>query len=258
MTNPPTTLPTNPPAGELIILSSPSGGGKTTQRNLLLKHIPNAEFAVSYTTRRPRPEEVDGVDYHFLINRHVAEKINISYEHGNAKSDFQQYLNTGKLLEWDYFYGHFYGTPREQVENALKAGRTVIADVNYEGLQALRKFCADHRYKLTSIFITVPREELERRLIKRDIQDQENLSPERAAAIREGIDKRMQQADEILAESNHYDHVIESGATKQETFERIWKALGRDPIRETPQSTVQRGGAAIGLTDPSTKKAPHL
>src|ERR1700719_150535 len=95
--------------GLMLVLSSPSGAGKTTLSRLLLKADRNVELSVSVTTRPRRRGEVDGRDYHFI-----------------ERARFDEMVRTGKLLEWAEVFGHCYGTPRAPVDRALNAGRDVL------------------------------------------------------------------------------------------------------------------------------------
>jgi guanylate kinase len=106
--------------GILVIISSPSGAGKTTLARRLLVEFPAMEFSVSYTTRKPRKNEVDGEDYHFVDD-----------------AQFQAMVERGAFAEWAVVHGNRYGTSRAAVESALHGGRDVVFDVDGQGGRAL-------------------------------------------------------------------------------------------------------------------------
>ena len=134
--------------GLMFVLSSPSGAGKTTLSRLLLRVDRTVELSVSVTTRPKRRGEVDGRDYHF-IDRHR----------------FDAMVRKGELLEWAEVFGHRYGTPRRPVIEALRAGRDVLFDIDWQGTQQLREKARDD---LVSVFILPPSIlELGRRLKRR-------------------------------------------------------------------------------------------
>jgi guanylate kinase len=163
--------------GLMFVLSSPSGAGKTTLARLLLKADRNVELSVSVTTRPKRRGEIGGRDYHFI-----------------DLSRFQAMVKTGKLLEWAEVFNHRYGTPRRPVEQALRAGRDVLFDIDWQGTQQLREKARDD---LVSVFILPPTaKELERRL-KRRAQDSRDI-----------IGARMAKAAGEMSHWPEYDYVI--------------------------------------------------
>src|SRR3974390_3751399 len=122
--------------GVMLVLSSPSGAGKTTLSRMLLKADGHFDLSVSVTTRPQRPGEVDGRDYHFIdIVR------------------FESMVKTGKLLEWAEVFGHRYGTPRLPVEKALRAGHDVLFDIDWQGTQQQLEKARDD---LGGVFILHP------------------------------------------------------------------------------------------------------
>ncbi len=163
--------------GLMLSLSSPSGAGKTTIAKRLLASEQNVIVSVSATTRPPRPGEVDGVDYHFV-----------------DQGKFEQLIADGALLEYAKVFDHYYGTPRQPVEDALASGRDVLFDIDWQGTQQIR----DQMNKdLVSVFILPPSiAELERRLRAR-AQDSEIVIARRMA----------KNADEIR-HWHEYDYVI--------------------------------------------------
>src|SRR5947208_13866439 len=131
--------------GLMLVLSSPSGAGKTTLSRLLLRSDRKVELSISVTTRPKRRGEIDGRDYYFI-----------------DQTRFDRMIAQGELLEWAEVFGHRYGTPRKPVIKALREGRDVLFDIDWQGTQQLREKA---RTDLVSVFILPPTvRELERRL----------------------------------------------------------------------------------------------
>src|SRR5271163_4946147 len=107
--------------GLMLVLSSPSGAGKTTLSRLLLESDRTIDLSISVTTRPPRPGEVDGRDYHFI-----------------DRARFDAMIARSELLEWAQVFGNGYGTPRAPVDEALSLGRDVLFDIDWQGTQQLR------------------------------------------------------------------------------------------------------------------------
>jgi guanylate kinase len=163
--------------GLMLVLSSPSGAGKTTLSRKLLEADPGVELSVSVTTRKQRPGETEGRDYHF---------IDAAY--------FEAMVKTGELLEWAQVFGHRYGTPRAPVEAALVRGHDVLFDIDWQGTQQLREK-ADR--DLVSIFVLPPSmPDLERRL-RRRAQDTDEV-----------IHARMARAADEMSHWAEYDYVV--------------------------------------------------
>ena len=163
--------------GLMLVLSSPSGAGKTTLSRKLLDSDPSLSLSVSATTRPARPGEVDGEDYVFV----TAER-------------FDAMVAGGELLEHAVVFGHKYGTPKTPVERALADGRDVLFDIDWQGTQQLKQ---EMREDLVSIFILPPStEELERRLYAR-AQDSEEV-----------VRARMAKAADEMSHWAEYDYII--------------------------------------------------
>jgi len=163
--------------GLMLVLSSPSGAGKTTLSRKLLEADPGVELSVSVTTRSPRANEVDGRDYHFI-----------------DRAQFAVMVKNDELLEWAEVFGNWYGTPRAPVETAMTVGRDVLFDIDWQGTQQLREKV---RGDMASIFVLPPSiPELERRLRVR-AQDVERV-----------IKERMAKAGQELSHWAEYDYVI--------------------------------------------------
>jgi guanylate kinase len=163
--------------GLMLVLSSPSGAGKTTLSRRLLDADPGVELSVSVTTRKQRPGEVEGRDYHFI-----------------DAARFEAMIKRGELLEWAYVFGHRYGTPRAPVEAALVRGHDVLFDIDWQGTQQLREK-ADR--DLVSIFVLPPSmPDLEQRL-RRRAQDSDDV-----------IHARMATAADEMSHWAEYDYVV--------------------------------------------------
>ncbi len=163
--------------GLMLVLSSPSGAGKTTLSRLLLKADRGVELSVSVTTRERRRGEINGRDYHFI-----------------DRSRFDAMVRSGDLLEWAEVFGNCYGTPRCPVEAALRAGRDVLFDIDWQGTQQLREKARDD---LVSVFILPPSaKELARRL------------KSRAQDSRQVIEARMAKAAGEMSHWPEYDYVV--------------------------------------------------
>ncbi len=154
--------------GLLIILSSPSGAGKTTLARRLMAWDDSLRFSVSATTRAPREGEVDGREYFFT-----------------AREDFQQMVADGKMLEHAEVFGYLYGSPQQPVEAAVNAGRDILFDIDWQGGQQISN--SSLKDSVVSIFILPPSiAELERRL-KARAQDSAKTVAERMAKSRAEI-----------------------------------------------------------------------
>ena len=163
--------------GLLLVMSSPSGAGKTTLSRRLLAADPMITMSVSVTTRAPRPGEVNGRDYHFITHE-----------------EFGRLRDRGDLLEYAEVFGNFYGTPRRPVTEALQAGRDVLFDIDWQGTQQLGAAMQDD---VVRIFILPPSaEELRERLIGR-AQDSAST-----------VAKRMAKAADEISHWPEYDYVI--------------------------------------------------
>jgi guanylate kinase len=175
--DPSTDQPTRQRRGLLIVLSSPSGAGKSTISRLLLEADSEVTMSISATTRPRRSGEVEDVDYHFV---------------DDAK--FDQMVEDGEFAEWAYVFDHRYGSPKEPIKDALKVGHDILFDIDWQGTQQLRgAFGTD----LVRIFILPPSmEELERRLRSRGTDSE---------AV---IQSRMTRAASEIGHWGEYDYVL--------------------------------------------------
>ncbi|MEA2114196.1 MAG: guanylate kinase [Thermodesulfobacteriota bacterium] len=155
----------------LLVISAPSGCGKTTILKKVMTDLPGLAFSVSHTTREPRPGEEDGRDYHF-VSREQFKEIRDQQPSG--------------FLEWAEVHGNYYGTSRQDVEDRLAEGQDVILDIDVQGAKQIRRHGA-----LVTIFIAPPSlSELKRRLRGRGTENEESLAVRLANAKKE-----MQAAD---------------------------------------------------------------
>ncbi|MDX1592094.1 MAG: guanylate kinase [Balneolaceae bacterium] len=161
--------------GKIIILVSPSGGGKSTMKKRLIEDFDQLQFSVSATTRAPREGERDGVDYYFLDRREFNEKI--------QKKEF---------LEWEVFYnGTMYGTLRSVVENDLNKGYFVLLDIDVLGAKNVKQMYGP---EALAIFLSPPSiQVLKERLLARGTEDPESLQT------------RLERAENEMAYANEFD-----------------------------------------------------
>jgi guanylate kinase len=189
--------------GLMLVLSSPSGAGKTTLSRLLLSADPDIELSVSVTTRAKRSGEVDGSDYHFI-----------------DLARFEAMEKAHELLEWAEVFGNRYGTPRRPVEKALHAGRDVLFDIDWQGTQQLREKA---RNDLVSVFILPPTvDELQRRLERR-AQDSKAI-----------IASRMAKAAGEMSHWPEYDYVIVNHDVDQ-AFAEVRAVLAAERLKRERQ-----------------------
>ena len=173
--------PTNPHIplrrGLLIVLSSPSGAGKSTISRKLMEEDPTITMSISATTRPMRPDETADVDYHFVDDH-----------------EFQRMIEADEFAEWAYVFDHRYGSPKEPIKEALKDGRDTLFDIDWQGTQQLEYA---FRTDLVRIFILPPSmAELARRL------------HERGTDSEEVIDFRMRRAAAEIGHWAEYDYVL--------------------------------------------------
>lgn len=189
--------------GLMLVLSSPSGAGKTTIARELLKRDDDLEMSVSMTTRAQRPGEVDGRDYHFI-----------------DVETFRRMVDDDAFLEHAEVFSHFYGTPRARVERALESGRDVLFDIDWQGTEQLSRRVPDD---LVRVFILPPSmRELEVRLRSR-AQDSERV-----------VAARMAKAADEMSHWRDYDYVIINRAI-EESVHRVQAILAAERLRRDRQ-----------------------
>ena len=163
--------------GIMLVVSSPSGAGKTTLTRNLLETEENVSLSVSVTTREKRLSEIEGVHYHFI-----------------SKRRFEAMRDSDELLEYAEVHGNYYGTPREPVEKALASGKDMLFDIDWQGTQQLYK---SMRKDVVSVFVLPPSaSELKARLERR-AEDKADV-----------IKRRLRNAAEEIPHWNEYDYVL--------------------------------------------------
>ena len=161
----------------LLVLSSPSGGGKSTIAVELMKVYPNLRFSVSATTRNLRPGEIDGKQYHFL-----------------SEQDFKQKISTDSFVEYEEIFGNYYGTLKSEIEKAFDSGECLIFDVDVKGAMSVKKFFPDDSLL---IFIAPP-----------DLQTLEFRLRNRSTETEEQIQTRLSRAELEMSFIDKFDCVI--------------------------------------------------
>jgi guanylate kinase len=177
--------------GKLVVISGPSGAGKTSVCRAL-KQAPGVEFSVSATTRAMRAGEREGIDYHFL-----------------SREDFQRRLAENQFLEWATYNGNLYGTPRWPMDQALAQGRTFLVEIEVKGTRQLRERGQEGLY----VFIAPPSiDELRRRLQLRgsndaaEIEQRVRIAEDELAAARESVGGR--PLYDVILENRDLDQTI--------------------------------------------------
>jgi guanylate kinase len=160
----------------LYIVSAPSGAGKTSLCQNVLKHFNDMQYSVSYTTRKPRQGEIQGCDYFFI-----------------SKPDFEKGIQTGRWAEWAEVHGHYYGTSERQIRETLESGRDILMDIDVQGTcQMIKRFP-----RAITFFIMPPSEgELKNRLEFRGTDDAQTVA------------LRIENARMEMAQKEKYHHII--------------------------------------------------
>ena len=199
--------------GGLIVISAPSGAGKTTLVRAALRSRADLEFSVSYTTRPPRAREVEGTDYRFV-----------------GESQFRIMLANDEFLEWAQVFDHWYGTGRGAVEALRAAGKTVLLEIDWQGAEQIRT----REPTAVSVFVLPPsRAELERRLCGRGTDSKKNIG------------RRLRDALTDMAQWEKFDYILVNDelSTAVAEFEAIIE--GRGDAHRTDSPTVRRRAARI-------------
>ena len=179
--------------GVMIILSSPSGAGKTTLVNLLSK-VNNFEISISHTTRKPRPDEIPNKDYYFI-----------------NENEFKRLIKNQEFLEYAKVFSNYYGSSRTPVINNLNNGKNVLFDIDWQGADQIKNKNLD--YKLITFFILPPSKEiLFERLSNRDMQDK---------LI---VEERMKQFEHDVLHWINYDYVVINN-NLEDCYTRIYNLI---------------------------------
>ncbi|KPH65816.1 guanylate kinase [Novosphingobium aerophilum] len=190
--------------GLMLIMSSPSGAGKTTISRMLLEHDAHICNSVSCTTRTPRPGEVDGKDYHFV-----------------SQAQFDQMVENEEFLEWATVFGNSYGTPKAQVKAGLKDGQDYLFDIDWQGTQQLyQKLERD----VVRVFLLPPSiDELRRRLTGRGTDSMDVIAA------------RMERARSEISHWDGYDYVVVNDDIDH-CFEKVKTILDAERMRRARQT----------------------
>jgi guanylate kinase len=179
--------------GLMLILSSPSGAGKTTLANALLNSDKNIQLSISVTTRPKRKNEVHGKDYYFVTNE-----------------EYDEMLKNNMLMEHAEVFGYHYGTPKNQTEELLEKGVDIIYDIDWQGAFQLME---NHKQTIASIFIMPPSMEiLEKRLKQRNSDSSES------------IQTRLAEAKSEIIKSHYYDYILVNDKV-EDTLKKIQYCL---------------------------------
>ena len=206
-----------PPPGLLLVLSAPSGAGKTTLAHKLLATEANGSFSVSYTTRAPRGKEKDGVDYHFV-----------------DEPAFRKMIDRAELLEWAQVHGSLYGSHKSTVDEA-RAGKLVAFDIDVQGGNQIK---AKHP-EAVSIFILPPSmAELERRLRERKT-DSDEVIRRRLIAARQEIESGCATYDYLLVNED-----------LEKAFDDLCSIVRAERMRRGRRPLVELGVSLPGLDSP--------
>jgi guanylate kinase len=189
--------------GLMLVLSSPSGAGKTTLSRRLLAEDDGVTLSISVTTRKMRPGEQDGLDYHFIDQQR-----------------FDALIDEDELLEYAEVFENYYGTPRKPVMDALGKGRDVLFDIDWQGTQQLRERA---RTDLVSVFILPPSiPELEKRLHTRARDDYDTIV------------RRMAKASDEMSHWAEYDYVVINRDLEQ-AFAEVKAILSAERLKRERQ-----------------------
>jgi guanylate kinase len=165
-----------PERRHLFIISAPSGTGKTTLVKAVLKRFTDMLYSISYTTRQPRYEERDGVDYHFI-----------------SKQDFKEGIIKGHWAEWAQVHGNYYGTSAEFIEKSLSSGYDIVLDIDVQGTLQILKYYPDS----VTIFILPPSIKILRERLEQRGSDSKAV-----------IEKRLANAKKEMDQKRYYRHII--------------------------------------------------
>jgi len=190
----------------VFIITGPSGVGKSTIIKLLLNSLPDVHFSVSYTTRPPRPNEENGVDYYFV-----------------SQDEFESMIKKDKFIEWAEVHGFLYGTSYSEIEKAFTEGKDLILDVDIQGAGAIKRKITD----AVTVFVLPPSwEALKERLYLRENN-------------KEVVEKRLKRAKEELKEWKNFDYVIINDNLKRAVTELSSIILAERSKRKRREETIK-------------------
>lgn len=190
---------------KLIVISAPSGAGKTTLCQKLLRDFPELVLSISSTTRAPRGQERHGVEYFFL-----------------SQEEFEKEIQKGRFIEWAQVHGHYYGTSKTVLENALTSGRSVLLDIDVQGAESLKSSFPE---KAILIFITPPSMEILETRLRSRATDSEEI-----------IQRRLKNARAEIAKKSIFHHVIINDSLEQAYLELKQLVSQKLCVRIDPKS----------------------
>jgi guanylate kinase len=159
----------------LLVISAPSGAGKTTIIKELLKKLPSLRFSVSATTREKRTDEKDNVDYYFI-----------------SKEEFQEKIRRNEFIEWEELYGDYYGTPKTEIEKSLSDSSDMVFEVDVKGALSIKSMFPE----AVTIFVDAPKDDLIRRLRNRNTDSSEQIK------------KRIARMELEISLKRRFDHIV--------------------------------------------------
>ncbi len=175
---------------QLVVLSAPSGAGKTTLARYLLEQFPHFNFSISVTTRTPRAGEVHGKDYYFV-----------------TKEEFQKLITYDKLVEWEEIFGNYYGTLKSEIQSRIENGEIVLFDIDVKGALSIKK---NFPAPSLLIFIMPPSKDV---LVER-LKNRRTESPEQLA-------ERLKRIDMELSLANQFDYIVVNDDLEQAKKELV-------------------------------------
>jgi len=201
--------------GNLFIVAAPSGGGKTSLVNLLVRELPNINVSISHTTRSQRPGETDGVHYFFI-----------------AEDRFLQMIDDGAFVEYARVFGHWYGTSVQQIHDRLQMGTDIVLDIDWQGAQQIKKEFPN----AVSIFVIPPSLDVLKKRLQDRQQDDEAV-----------ISHRMQRAHDEVCHYHEFDYLIVNDDFKHAATE-LQAIIIANRLRMSRQSVIQRKLLSFLLT----------
>ncbi|MEO0465201.1 MAG: guanylate kinase [Pseudomonadota bacterium] len=200
-----------PRRGLMLVISSPSGAGKTTLSRRLMDEFKDVVLSVSATTREPRPGEVDGEHYHF-----------------KSQAEFRHMIENDAFLEWAKVFDHYYGTPRADTEDRLRAGKDVIFDVDWQGADALHDEMPQH---CVSVFVLPP-----------SITALQDRLAARPGMTDDQVERRMRDARAEIRHWRRYDYCVvnDNLETAYEELRRILRVERMKRLRQRHLDTLAR------------------
>lgn len=202
-------------SGILFIISAPSGSGKTTLVNELMKVVPDLEFSISYTTRKPRGSEQDGREYCFV-----------------SRDKFEEMIRRGEFLEYADVFGNYYGTAKSVLAEATRRGKDLVLDIDVQGAKQIKQASSD----AVTVFVLPPNKEvLEKRLRTRS-QDEEFV-----------IQRRLREAAKEIENWTNYDYILVNDQLDQsiDTLEGIvWAERAKRKAGEMTEEQRRMGALA--------------